>query len=206
MSECCPVLPCDLQDPASITAAVGRTVSVAEKNGVWIAPTDTIYGFSAPAFHPGAYNRIHQIKDRKENAPFLLLAAETAMVSSFADIPPDLPAVILELFGAGALTLILPFKEKEETVGVRIASDPFSKALFVKINTPLISTSANRSQEPYRDDPEIICETFRQQVDLIIDAGPLGKTEPSTIVDATASPLKMIRAGRNMKEVENAIS
>ena len=60
---------------------------------------------------------------------------------------------------------------------------------------PMTGTSANRSgHEPCVRADEVARE-FGDEVDLILDAGPCPGGLPSTIVDVTDSPPRLVRAG-----------
>jgi tRNA A37 threonylcarbamoyladenosine synthetase subunit TsaC/SUA5/YrdC len=82
----------------------------------------------------------------------------------------------------GRVTMVLPSPEAEEGIAVRVSHHPFIKAVFPYINRPLYSTSANLSDEAYRNVPEHIFSVFSGSIDFFIDAGPLPPSPPSTIV------------------------
>lgn len=105
---------------------------------------------------------------------------------------------------AGALTLILPTTLSgkkifgSSTLGLRVSSNPIACAIVKSLGVPLISTSANlTNQEPARSGREVI-DIFAQastEPDLILDAGKLKKSKGSTIADCTGSDMKIIRQG-----------
>ena len=59
----------------------------------------------------------------------------------------------------------------------------------------ITATSANISGQPATADPDIVERTLGGELDLLIDAGPSPGGDPSTIVDATAEPVTLVRAG-----------
>jgi tRNA A37 threonylcarbamoyladenosine synthetase subunit TsaC/SUA5/YrdC len=61
---------------------------------------------------------------------------------------------------------------------------------------PLFSTSANLAGRPPARDPGALREAFADRVDVLV-TGPrfAGDALPSTIVDGTASPVRLVRAG-----------
>jgi L-threonylcarbamoyladenylate synthase len=59
----------------------------------------------------------------------------------------------------------------------------------------LTATSANPAgSEPARSAKEVF-DYFGERVDLVIDGGEVIATEPSTVVDVTTSPPRVIREG-----------
>ena len=68
--------------------------------------------------------------------------------------------------------------------------------LLALTGTPIISTSVNDSgQRPMTSIEEIIRE-FEDKVDLIVDAGELPKSLPSTIIDISAGIPRLVRQGQ----------
>ena len=81
-------------------------------------------------------------------------------------------------------------------MAVRVPDLPTVRKWIGSASVPLVSTSANRaSLEPARD-PGAVRETFGGEIDLIV-TGPVFPPggPPSTIVDASADPPRLVRAG-----------
>ena len=88
---------------------------------------------------------------------------------------------------------------------MRQPRQPLVCRLLAALGMPLTGTSANRSgQRPLTEAAEVARE-FGAEVDLILDAGPCPGGPPSTIVDVTVSPPRLVRAGAlalaDLKEV-----
>jgi len=78
---------------------------------------------------------------------------------------------------------------------VRVPADEAVRDLVRSCGGALTATSANPSgREPARSAKEVF-DYFGDRVDLIIDGGEVIATEPSTIVDVTTSPPRVIRKG-----------
>ena len=60
---------------------------------------------------------------------------------------------------------------------------------------PLTGTSANRSGQPPISEPGEIALRLGDDVDLLIDGGTTPGGAPSTIIDATVEPPRVLRAG-----------
>ena len=94
----------------------------------------------------------------------------------------------------GALTIVFPRKDGG-TVGIRVPDDPFLWQLIRCVGAPLYSTSVNRSGMPSLTRVSRIVAAFGGSVELIVDGGLLPATVPSTVVDATTRPCRILRQG-----------
>ena len=64
-----------------------------------------------------------------------------------------------------------------------------------QVGQALFSTSVNVSGKPALWRIEDICSTFEKHVDLVVTAGDRPEGVPSTIVDVTAKPYRLLRRG-----------
>ena len=163
--------------------------NVLERDGVAILPGDTIYGFVGK--YPITEKRIRSIKGREEGKPFLVLV-DYEILSKLTD--QEIPAE-LKHFWPGPLTLIVRCKYAEGTIAVRIPKDKVQMDLIQRLKMPLFSTSVNRSGELPLNDIHGIIKEFEDKVDLIVDGGNIKEGEPSTIIDITQHPYKLVREG-----------
>jgi tRNA threonylcarbamoyl adenosine modification protein (Sua5/YciO/YrdC/YwlC family) len=83
---------------------------------------------------------------------------------------------------------------KRKTVGIRVPDSRITLALVKELGHPILSTSVSIGDEGALNDPERIAEHFRNQVDMIIDAGTL-PGEPSTVIDLTGDFPVVVRQG-----------
>ncbi len=158
-------------------------------DGVVIIPSDTLYGFSC--IQGRGEHRIEEIKGRGEGKHFLKLALKEQLPM----LTPELPDSKLLSYWPGPLTLILK-GINNPTEGIRVPDNRFIQKLLAEIGRPIISTSVNCSgQSPITSIEEIIRE-FEDKVDLIVDAGQLPKSLPSTIIDISAGTPRLIREGQ----------
>ena len=175
---------------------------ILNSGGVIIYPTETLYGIGALATDEGAIGKIFEIKKRAYGKPLLTLARDTEMIREFFHFGDEQERVYKKLNNF-PLTVILDqkfhFPEALSAgtgkVGVRISTNEFVAELFNFIDVPLVSTSANISDQ---DNTVIISEIisiFSDKVDLIIDSGNLPVSKGSTVLDLTTSPPKVVRKG-----------
>jgi protein-tyrosine phosphatase len=80
-------------------------------------------------------------------------------------------------------------------IGFRIPDHPLCAALTRGLDNPISTTSANISgRKPGASVKDIIAD-FGDKIDLILDAGELGSSKASTVIDFTRSPHLIIREG-----------
>ncbi len=164
-----------------------RLAELLSGGGVAIMPCDTIYGIVGPA--PGSEARLRELKGRGEKS-FLQLIAGRQWLARFGDL--DLPES-LAAYWPGPLTLIFPVGQG--SVALRVPADPQLRALLERLDRPLYSTSVNRSGQPALWRIAEILEQFEAAVDLVVDAGDLPGRLPSTIVDLSRRPFRVLRQG-----------
>ncbi len=122
-------------------------------------------------------------------------------------------------FLPGPLTLILLKKietEKEltgelKTLGIRIPDQPLVLGVVKSLRKPITATSANPSggKTPYSIEDILAQYSKKEQnlIDIIVDVGKLPITLPSTLINLTSKPYKILREGPIKKtEIEKALS
>jgi tRNA threonylcarbamoyl adenosine modification protein (Sua5/YciO/YrdC/YwlC family) len=83
----------------------------------------------------------------------------------------------------------------QKTIGVRIPDNRIALALVKTLGRPILSASVNDAEGGYVVDPNDLEKVYRNEVDLVIDAGPM-KSEPSTVVDLSGGYPEIIREGK----------
>ena len=180
-----------------------RAAQIVSAGGVIAFRTDTFYGLGADPFNVAAVSKIRELKGREENKPILLLLSEASVGDRFIADRSEAFEEVARKFWPGPLTIVgvavanLPrgITAGTGTVGVRVPADEAVRDLVRSCGGALTATSANPSgREPARSAKEVF-DYFGDRVDLIIDGGEVIATEPSTIVDVTTSPPRVIRKG-----------
>lgn len=188
-------------------AANAPLVSAHLRTGGLIAyPTETVYGFGC-AVQPDALERLAALKGRGAEKRFLLL------IRSQDDVPGlrwnDAARHLAQAFWPGPLTLALGVENPEMlpsaivgpegTVAVRSSPHPAVRAILASFGAPITSTSANRSGAPPAADPAEAAAALRE-LDIegqvwLLDGGPLPVSAPSTLVDCSQAPPRVVREG-----------
>ncbi len=170
------------------TGLRSQVFAVLDGGGVAIFPCDTIYGFVGTV--PATESRIRQIKGRGETNPFLMLVGTADQAVELSNGPLDERVVSL---WPGPLTVVM--RAAEGTVAVRLPDDPFLIEMIRSLGSPVYSTSVNRSGFPPMWRIRDIVAEFENEVDLIVDAGDYPEGAPSTILDITQRPYRILRQG-----------
>lgn len=171
--------------------------------GIMAVPTDTYYALAVHPFNEEALTRLFALKQRPREKPILLLVATQEMVFQVAQEVPEVGRRLMARFWPGPLTIILPARPElphlvtggTGTVGVRQPRQPVTSSLVAQLGWPVTGTSANRAgQLPLTLATEVE-EQFGEQVDLILDVGPCPGGQPSTVVDVSCTPPRLVRPG-----------
>jgi L-threonylcarbamoyladenylate synthase len=86
----------------------------------------------------------------------------------------------------------------KETIGLRIPDYKIIHMLLAEMPRPLTATSANISDRSSSTKIEEVLVQFRKEFlkpDLVLDAGDLKFSEPSTVLDMTAGKPRITRIG-----------
>jgi L-threonylcarbamoyladenylate synthase len=180
---------------------VDEVLAALRAGGVVLLPTDTVYGLAVATSVPGATARLFALKQRDPQVPIAVLVGDADQAWTIAAPPvPDAARALASRWWPGALTLVVrrdpawtvDLGGDAATVGVRCPDHDFVRAVCRTVG-PLATTSANRHGQPT---PTSAAEAAAGlgEVDLIVDGGRLTGT-PSTVVDCTVDPVRVLREG-----------
>ena len=184
------------------------------KGGIVACPTETFYALAVDAWQEKALQRLLEIKGRPAAKAILVLVADQDMAAEVADVSTPLTKNLMSRFWPGPLTLILPARAGlprpltagTATIGVRQPGHPLAQRLCQLYGRPLTGTSANLSgRRPLSLAAEVEQE-LGELIDLILEDGPCRGGLPSTILNVTVAPPRLVRAGAiGGKELERHI-
>jgi len=177
-------------------------VKALEGGGVLVVPTDTSYGLAVDATTANAVLKVFKLKKRPFNSPIHIIVNSVRMGMDYADFTPE-ALKLAEVFLPGSLTVILNSREnlpelltaRKSTIGIRIPKKNLVLELVELFKKPITATSANIHGEPDVYSIEDLPWEIGKNVDMIIDEGRLPEVKPSTLVDLTSWPPKILRKG-----------
>ncbi len=163
-------------------------------------PTDTVYGLGIRYDSEMAVNRLKLAKQRDANKPFPLMVSSIEQIDQVAFLNPEYSEVVKHLM-PGALTIIVKKKSVipdyatngKDTIAIRMPDDKYVLALLEEVG-PLLVTSANMSGEKAANDQNEVLAQLDGRIAAVVKGHSLSAI-PSTIVDLTSFPLKILRQG-----------
>ena len=195
------IIKIDQQNPAKDTIdIISKLIS---KGKTFIYPTETFYGIGALYDDEISINKIFDIKGRDLNNPLPLIIPEISFLQKISTEVSTNALKLANQFWPGPLTLV--FKAADNlssaitagtgTVACRHSGLNFISIILEKIKSSITSTSANISGGENTSNINKIDESILDTVDFIIDAGKTNGGLPSTIIDVTSEPFKILRKG-----------
>jgi L-threonylcarbamoyladenylate synthase len=180
-----------------------KSFQIIKDGGVIVFPTQYLYGLGADALNVEAVDKVFEIKQRSYHKPLLILIPHRQDLKRLVQHVSSAAVHIMNCFWPGAVTLV--FKAKDTVpenltantgkVGIRMPQHPVALALSKAVGGPLTATSANITGDSGCSTVSDIDLRISDNVDLILDAGPLKGGTGSTVVDVTIDPPKILRDG-----------
>lgn len=197
-----------VSEKAPSPKAISEAAATIKAGGLVVYPTETVYGLGADACSDEAVANVFKAKVRPLESPISIAVNSLEMARQFTELTQKAEAIFKKLM-PGPVTVILrakPTISKLLTagtgkVGVRVPDHPVALKLINSVGGPITSTSANLSGKPA---PSTVREAMKQigkSVDLVLDAGECKLGVPSTVVDLTEKPFKVLREGPVAEEV-----
>jgi L-threonylcarbamoyladenylate synthase len=188
------------EEAGEIIQEAGRLL---EAGAVLALPTETFYALAVHPFQKEALARLFALKARPADKPVLILVSGPEMLGQVAR---EIPAAAEKLMGRiwpGPLTIIFPAQKElpglltgdTGTIAVRQPRHAVTLRLLAALGFPVTGTSANRAGRPPLAAAAEVAAEFGEGVELILDAGPCPGGLPSTIVDASRTPPRLVRPG-----------
>ena len=182
-------------------------VDILRTGGLVAYPTDTVYGLAAVPTDDAAVEKLFAAKRRRPDQSMPLLIASPRDLALVAADVPEVAQNLIRDFWPGGLTLILhkapDYRSKaiySDTVGVRVPDHDVPRELVRLLGSPITGTSANIAGGPEPLSADDVRSQLRDRVDYVIDGGRCPGGTPSTVVDCTTDPPRIVRAGAISRE------
>jgi tRNA threonylcarbamoyl adenosine modification protein (Sua5/YciO/YrdC/YwlC family) len=183
-----------------------QVVECLKDGGLIIYPTDTVYGLGCDIYQAKTIERLCQIRNIKpDKANLSFICYDLSHLSDFVKPIDNSLFRILKHALPGPFTFILNANNKvpklmhsnKKTVGIRVPDHPIARGIVNLLGNPIVSTSIHDDDDvlEYSTDPELIYEKYKDQVDIVIDAG-YGELQASTVVDFTSDEPLILRQGK----------
>ena len=179
---------------------INKIVEEIKKGNLVITPTDTVYGILADALNKEAIDKVF-IAKKRENKPLLIIMTKDMLDTYIEDIS-SLEQELIKRYLPGKLTILLK-KNKliddsvtcgSPLVGVRIPNHSDLLEIIQRVGHPLISTSANISNQETITSVEKIDPDLLKYISYIEDGGII-KESSSTIIQVKDNRIQILREG-----------
>ena len=170
--------------------------------GIAAIPTDTVYGLAALATDSEAVANLVEAKGRDADQPIALLfdslidvlphLADAGALDAIAGLWPGALTVIVR--AARDSPIVAPVLTEAGTIGIRKPDDHFARSVIRACGGILAVTSANRHGESAATSADEVVDLFGELLP-VLDGGDRHGGIPSTVVDLTVDPPRVLRAG-----------
>jgi L-threonylcarbamoyladenylate synthase len=183
--------------------AVQQACDILRRGGLVAFPTDTLYALGANALDPSAIERVLAVKGRHHGKPLSILVPSVEAGMALAVLLPEGVQGLMQAFWPGALTVVVKASPQVPslltaatgTVGLRMPAGAVAQALLTVFGGPVIGSSANKSGGADPADAKTVQKAIGGQIDLVLDGGRVALGVPSTVIDCTAEPARILREG-----------
>ena len=191
-------------DPKTPQAdVISQAVEALRRGGLVAFPTDTLYALGADALAADAVERVLTVKGRARGKPLSVLVPSVEAIAALDVALTAGVRDVLRAFWPGPLTVVVKASGKfptvltaaTGTVGLRIPAGAVAQAILAGFGKPVIGTSANKAGGPDPGDAKTVQRAIGGQIDLILDGGRVALGVPSTVLDCTAEPARILREG-----------
>jgi L-threonylcarbamoyladenylate synthase len=195
----------------SLPDPLGDAARWVAAGGLLAYPTETLWALGADSNSQSAVDRLRRWKGRGDDAPVSVLVADPDHAEAQGLPLTGVARKLAQAFWPGPLTLIVPATTRfaegvangEGAVGVRCSSHPLAGALSRRMSRegcgPLTATSLNRAgtaPAANRVQARAACGEAPDEPRIVdVDGAEAGGEQPSTVIDATCEPPRVLRWG-----------
>ena len=173
-----------------------KTIAHLKKGHVILCPTDTIWGLSCDATNTEAVERIYRIKKRDKSKSLIVLVSSIEMLSKYVEkLPTDLNKILntfdkaLTIIYPRALNLTKNVCAQDSSIALRIVKHGFAHQLIAQFGKPIVSTSANYSNEATATEYNEINDALKRDVNYVVDKSFGNSTAKSSTI------IKLLESG-----------
>lgn len=176
-------------DEGTRGAIVEKAVNALSKGGIIVYPSDTVYGIAVDATDAQAVLNLDKLKGRRNDQKYSYNFSDIEMVKKFHEISAD-QEKILRKYLPGPYTFIL-----SSDFSVRIPKNCIIIEIVRALGKPVTATSANHSGNKPAGSTKTLDAKIYLAADLIIEDPNFESHKPSTLVDISSKPYKVLREG-----------
>lgn len=159
----------------NIETEIDKSVQLLKKGKILLYPTDTIWGIGCDATSSKSIQKIYKLKGRSENKAMIVLVDSAEMIEKYVKIVPPIAYDLianskspLTIVYPGARNLAKSIIADDGTIAIRVVDGPFCTEIIRKFGKPIVSTSANFSDQPTAQTFDDIDVGIKNGVDHVV--------------------------------------
>ncbi len=169
---------------------------ILRSGGVLSHACEGVWGLACDPFNKSAVERVCEIKQRIPEKGFILIGSDSSVFSEELEQLFESKRNQIKQSWPGHVTWIIPTSRMpswitggRNTIAVRVPAHEQARWLCQTYGGPLVSTSANISDDPAATTQSEVQDQFESLVDLILP-GEIGEVQGSSrIIDATTGKI-----------------
>ena len=180
-----------------VTQSIDEIAKLISTGGVIAYPTEAVFGLGCDPRNLTAVQRLLDIKHRPSEKGLILIASDFEQLRPFLDQEFQVseeqskPNNITWVFPANS-TISTLVRGNHNTLAVRVTKHPLVRELCEKLNSPIVSTSANiTGGQPCHSTQAVLDQFQNHQLapDAILDGPTGGQLNPTEIRDAISGKI-----------------
>jgi L-threonylcarbamoyladenylate synthase len=186
---------------------IKKAARVLKRGGVIAHPADTCYGFAADFKNKKALKKVIKIKNRDTANPMSIMLPVIAKddIVKYA-VLSDFARMVTDRLLPGPVTILLPkgpaipkdYYPDTPYIGIRIPYDSLTQDLLTAFMGPLITTSANISEEGSAATGQEVIKLFKNRPhrpDIVFQGKINSDCLPSTVILVKDHDIQITRPG-----------
>ena len=183
---------------------VEKAIEILKRCGIVIFPTDTVFGIGCRIDDEMAVEKLFKIKRKPEERVAPVLIDSIKMAQKYLEpIPKDVVKKLIKPYWPGGLTIVLRcipdkvpvrLQGRSKTLGIRMPNYGSLLKIIEGVGAPIVGSSANSFGDEAPDKFSKINKKLISRVDFVL-TGKCTKKVPSTVVDCTKKPWRILREG-----------
>ncbi|KKW11158.1 MAG: hypothetical protein UY49_C0007G0014 [Microgenomates group bacterium GW2011_GWC1_49_7] len=180
-----------------------KAIEVVRNGGIIIFPTDTAFGIGVRIDNHAAVDKLFNLRRRPPTQAMPVLVDSIDMALQYFDSPSHIVRRFIKEYWPGGLTIIAqckknliysPIRGGGDTVGLRMPNHLVILEIIKGVGVPILGPSANFHGDPTPYSTSDLNPELVRLVDYVVP-GECTVKQPSTVVDCSVEPYKIIRQG-----------
>ncbi len=159
----------------SLENEIKTSVDLLKKGKLLLYPTDTIWGIGCDATNSRAVQKIYKLKGRSESKGMIVLLDDESKLDRYLETVPPIAFDLIKnsktpltIVYSGAKNLAKNLIPKDGTIAIRIVRGEYCGEVIKQFDRPIVSTSANFSDQPTATTFDMISVGIKDGVDHVV--------------------------------------